>query len=228
MEFTEENEKRLAAQLRQPHGDDGIKVGEMMNQGNLNINRHTFNAVEVKANDRLLEVGPGNGFFAKDLLAKADDVTYVGCDFSELMVEQAQALNAALVAQGRATFVHAECDNMPFDDGSFDKILTVNTIYFWPNPDAALAEFSRVLAPSGMLIIGLRPEHNMKLMPFTKHGFEFWTRQRLEALFAESPFTLKEIQHNVEETSGFGGIQMVMENYVVVAVKKVKQATILY
>jgi SAM-dependent methyltransferase len=220
MDFTEKDAKMLAQQLRKPEGEMGVEVGNMMNQGNMIINQDAIKALSLEANDRLLEVGPGNGVFASQLIAAAENVTYAGCDYSSLMVDEATALNQTLIDSNQAKFVHAECDNMPFENGAFTKILTVNTIYFWADPQAVLSEFYRVLASSGRLVIGLRPEANMKAMPFTKYGFTFFTEDHLIKLFEASPFSLVEIQRNVEKTIEFAGKPMPLENFVVAAEKK--------
>jgi ubiquinone/menaquinone biosynthesis C-methylase UbiE len=217
--MTEEDFKKLAEQLRKPHGKEGVEVGKMMNPGNLAIYTDAMRALNIQDQDRLLEIGPGNGFFVKDLLSKANEVTYAGCDFSELMVEQCHEMNREFIQEGRAQFVHAECHQMPFEPEAFTKILTVNTIYFWPDPMATLNEFHRVLTPSGTLTIALRPEHKMKNIPFTKHGFAFWTEEKLYELFEASPFSLVSIEHHIEPTTGFAGRSMQMENYVVIAEK---------
>ena len=45
---------------------------------------------------------------------------------------------------------------LPLEDGSVDGVVTVNTVYFWPDLPAAFAELRRVLAPDGRLVIGIR------------------------------------------------------------------------
>lgn len=220
MEFTEEEGRQLAQQLRKPEGKMGVQIANMMNQSNLSINQDAVNALELADNDRILEVGPGNGFFAKDLIKKVKNVTYVGCDYSELMVQQAVSLNQKLVESKQVRFVHASCDQMPFENEEFTHVLTVNTIYFWPNAEAVLQEFSRVLTHGGQLVIALRPEANLKAMPFTKYGFKFWTEERLTQLFKKSPFSLIEVQINQEGHMEIEGESMPLENYIVMAEKR--------
>jgi tRNA G46 methylase TrmB len=53
------------------------------------------------ANDSILEIGMGNGNFVKDLFEINPDITYVGCDFSEKMVEESTKNNAQLIADGK-------------------------------------------------------------------------------------------------------------------------------
>lgn len=65
--MTEEQLKNIALQLRKPEGDWGIEMGEKMNVGNKFINLHTIDVLNPKANDVILEIGMGNGFFVKDI-----------------------------------------------------------------------------------------------------------------------------------------------------------------
>jgi SAM-dependent methyltransferase len=51
---------------------------------------------------------------------------------------------------------------LPFADGSFDRVLTINTVYFWPDLPTALTEVGRVLAAGGLLAIGIRDPSAMQ------------------------------------------------------------------
>ena len=77
----EYDNKTLAEQLRQPEGSLGIKVGENMNKGNRLMNLETIRQLEIAENDNILEIGMGNGYFVKDIITAATNVTYTGCDF---------------------------------------------------------------------------------------------------------------------------------------------------
>ncbi|GAB3640342.1 hypothetical protein GCM10027423_09780 [Spirosoma arcticum] len=63
---------------------------------------------------------------------------------------------------------------MPFADGTFTKAFAVNVIYFWEDPAAELAQLHRVLAPSGMLLLVIRPKSIMENLPFVQHGFHLF------------------------------------------------------
>ena len=76
-----ENElKSLAVQLRKPEGSLGIEVGRMMNKRNKLMNLATIDQLEIQPNDKILEIGMGNGFFVKYILKKDETVRYIGCD----------------------------------------------------------------------------------------------------------------------------------------------------
>lgn len=179
----------LAAQLRQPHGELGLNVGRAMNKSNLALNEEGLRLLAVPDTPfALLELGMGNGGLVPDWLARYPGLSYTGVDFSPLMVEQALAINAEAVTAGWARFLLGEAHALPVESAAFDAVFTANTIYFWPDPQAVLREFCRVLKPGGVLLMALRSEETMKALPFTEHGFTRYSRARLEALMAASPF----------------------------------------
>lgn len=57
-----------------------------------------------------------------------------GVDYSQTMVEQARKRNKSLIEQGHVEIKQGEVSQIPFDDQCFDKLFTVNTLYFWPKP----------------------------------------------------------------------------------------------
>lgn len=185
----EEFLRAVASQLRRPDGDMGKEVGRRMNDGNLLINRYAINALTLDRGANVLEIGMGNGYFASDILALADAVSYTGCDHSSLMVAEAEALNQELVANGRARFANAAAENLPFAAASFDAVLSVNTVYFW-EIDRALANIRRVLKPTGQLTLALRPQRVMETYAIAKHGFQLFSAERLTNCLREAGFTL--------------------------------------
>ena len=166
--------EHLAAQLRCPNGDKAIDVGISMNKANYNLNRACINLLALKDEHSILEIGPGNGAFVEEILAEANDLSYVGVDLSAELVAQAHILNAPLVRQGRVKFECADARDLPFKAAQFDKILTVHTLYFWQSPQQYLVEIRRVLKPSGTFCIAFGNREFMKNLPFVEYGFELY------------------------------------------------------
>jgi SAM-dependent methyltransferase len=185
----------LAAQLRKPEGEFGKTVAVNMNTSNSAINLHTIQLLQVMAYDTVLEIGMSNGFFCKDVLARHASVTYAGCDFSELMVAEAIALNKEMVENGRACFALADATALPYANNSFSKLFTVNTIYFWEQPLQPLAEIYRVLEPGGVAIISLRTRESMLQMPFVEYGFHLLEEDDLLPLLGDTGFTSIKMIH---------------------------------
>jgi len=115
----------------------------------------TLNLLEIEPTDAVLEVGFGAGQGIKLATEKASEGRVMGIDLSEMMVRVATRRNAQAVKAGRVALAQGTMTALPFEDQSFDKVMTIHTFYFWSEPARALSELYRVLKPGGRLIITL-------------------------------------------------------------------------
>lgn len=76
-----------------------------------------------------------------------------GVDYSGVSVEETGKLNEAFVKEGKLTVLEASVEKLPFKDDTFDKIITVESFYFWPDPQANLKEVHRVLKKGGTFLL---------------------------------------------------------------------------
>jgi len=218
--MTEEQKfKNQAAQLRKPEGEDGIKTAEFMSTGNKYIIHDTFKALDAETGDNILEIGMGNGFYVEEILEKSESINYTGCDYSELMVRESKKLNTDWISKGRARFIHSNIKSLPFENDVFNKVFTINTIYFWDDEIAALNEIKRIMQPLGKFIIGFRPKHQTEKYPFTKYGFNQFSKQDVGKLLSDNGFSILNIFENQEPDLDLNGQIMKMENVVAVACK---------
>ncbi len=206
--MNEEESKQLAEQLRQPSGTMGIEVGIRMNHGNQYMNKNTINALNLHSGNHVVEIGMGNGHFVQDIFNTYGDITYSGCDFSELMVQESIKGNSTWISDKKATFHHTIANQLPFEDNSIDVIFTINTLYFWENPSAILNEFKRVLKSSGRLFITIRPKSYMEHMAFTKYGFTMYNTDDVKALLESNGFSVNNIQEYFDPPFVFEGIEV--------------------
>jgi ubiquinone/menaquinone biosynthesis C-methylase UbiE len=198
----------LAAQLRKPDGEHGAEVGRQMNEGNAIINRLTIAQLPLQDGFKILELGMGNGYFVGELMHKANDIHYTGCDYSPLMVQHATEMNRQFVEAGSASFHQASADKLPFDDNSFDAIFGINILYFWDTPATELNEIKRVLKPSGTLTIAIRPKSSMDGMPFTQFGFTKYSKESITQLLEYNGYTINRLTEQEEPGMEFNGITM--------------------
>ena len=97
---------------------------------------------------RVLEVGTGPGFFAILLCELGYDVTAI--DLTPAMLKEAKK-NAGAMA-GSIRFMEMNAEALKFEDASFDVVISRNLTWNLPHPDAAYAEWARVLRPGGLLL----------------------------------------------------------------------------
>lgn len=213
----EETYKMIASQLRKPTGNDGLETGVRMNTGNKFINLYTIEAMDIQPNDHILEIGMGNGYFVKDILAKHDSVRYAGLDFSEDMVSESIKMNQKSVEEGKTTFTPGDGSDMPFADNSFDKIFTINTIYFWEDQTKVFQEFKRVLKNDGQIYISVRPKSTMEKYPFVKYGFNVFSKDDLCQLIEQNKFKVTEVIEKEEPLMDKYGQSIAAETLIIIA-----------
>ncbi len=209
----------LASQLRQPHGKMGIEVAARMNEGNAFMNRFAIEQLKLTGNETLLEIGPGNGFFAKELLNNYINLYYRGVDYSDLMIVEAHKMIKGFIEEGRASLHHSEIKNLPFPDETCDKILGVNVIYFWDKPEVELKELGRVLRPDGRIVLGMRSLETMKQLSVTKYNFNLYSKENISTFVEKAGLTLKEIVSTPEIITDMKGEKMDTETWAVVIEK---------
>ena len=107
--------------------------------------------LELQPADDLLDVGCGS---AGLLVDHAAHVRYVaGIDASELQVSMARERLADRIGSGTAEIVLADAGALPWDEGRFSVVTSVNVLKFVPDPGQALREMYRVLRPGGRVAV---------------------------------------------------------------------------
>lgn len=212
--LTENELKELASQLSFPRGDMGVIVADNMHLSNQNMTLNTVAALEIKEGDNVLELGHGNCSHLASVFAQQHYFKYAGLEISELMHAEAVKNNGQYIASGRASFHLYNGQHIPFSDQAFNKIFTVNTLYFWKDPVSFSNELFRVIAPHGVLCIGFAWKSFMETLPFTAFGFELYDEARIKALIDRSPFVLHDLINHKETIKSRTGEEM-ERNYAV-------------
>ncbi len=216
MALSEQDIKNVAAQLACPSGEMGISVGNKMLTSNIGMIGAAINALDLEDNDTLLEIGHGIGGHIAELLEGLPILQYTGLELSELMSHEASKANAGY---SNAKFVIADATKMPFADGSFKKVMTINTIYFWKEPVLLLNEVYRVLQPGGQFAICFAQRSFMKHLPFTQYGFNLYDTDKVEELVESTQFQVADVFNHTEQVESQAG-EWVEREFTVVVLEK--------
>lgn len=110
----------------------------------------TMLASGIKGGD-VLELGPGPGYVGLELAKKLKPRSLTGCEISPAMRRFAEK-NAAEYGID-AAYVAGNVMQMPFEDSSFDSVISNGSMHEWENPIAVFSEVYRVLRPGGRYCI---------------------------------------------------------------------------
>lgn len=128
--------------------------GEEMEQHHISITEQTLALMELKPGQRVLDLGCGAGW-ASRLMARMVSGgerpgQVIGLDVADEMVRRARA-NCKNC--DNAMFVVGSAQQIPWEENFFEKILSVESFYYYADQERALAELFRVMAPRGELYI---------------------------------------------------------------------------
>lgn len=186
----EKSLKQLAEQLRKPSGEKGLEIAKMMSDTNLDMTLHSVKRLQLKKGNSILEIGHGEATHVKEVFKLEKEITYTGLDISELMHQKAQENNLDFIKQKKAFFYKYDGVAIPFSNYFFDRIFTVNTIYFWQNPSFFIQDLYRILKPKGILNITYGEKNFMKQLPFTQYGFTLYNLEDIQELIKHASFKM--------------------------------------
>ncbi len=193
--------------------------GEEMENHHISITQQTLALMKLKPGQRVLDLGCGAGWASRLLAqmvgggentgpgspgrpgsAEWGGGQVVGLDVSDEMIRRARATSTGF---DNVLFVVGSAQQIPWQDGFFDKVLSVESFYYYGDQGGALDEVSRVMAPGGELyiLINLYKDNHYSLrwveelnVPvqvkseqeylglFRKHGFEEVHAERIPDL----------------------------------------------
>ena len=151
------------------------------------MNRAALGLLDLQPGERLLEIGFGGG----DLLGlalKNGVQEVVGIEISDALLAHARRRFKHEVETGRLRLLAASAEALPPDLGGFEKVASVNTVYFWSRPGDVLAGFARALRPGGRLVLAFQTPESVRRWPGHVHGFHVYGAEEIAALMAAAGF----------------------------------------
>jgi SAM-dependent methyltransferase len=124
--------------------------GERMARGHRPATEQAIALLDVAEGHRALDLGCGIGWAVRLMAARCAAGEAVGIDVSDKMIERARA---SADNPSNVRFEVATAERLPFDDAYFDRVISVESLYYYDDPKAALAEVARVTKPGGRLAV---------------------------------------------------------------------------
>jgi ubiquinone/menaquinone biosynthesis C-methylase UbiE len=145
----------------------------------------------VQADARLLDAGCGTGGLILRLRATWPAARFAGIDFMPLACELARKRCGPAVDVREASITA-----LPFEAESFDALVSADVICQVDNPEVAVAEFSRVLRPGGVVVLNV-PAY-MWMWSYHDDSCQTkrrYTRPEIAALLAGAGFRAVRVTH---------------------------------
>lgn len=175
---------------------------------NAEPNERALEALVVRPNDHVLELGFGSGSAIARLARLTPHGIVDGIDHSARMLELARRRNRDAIRSGRVRLVPGSFRSLPYPDELFDKALLVNVAYFFSEDDHEIREIHRVLKPGGRAVIYVTDRTTMGRWAFARTGhhrlFDATDLQQLMAAKGFEPVRL--IQYPLRYPIKVGGI----------------------
>lgn len=117
-----------------------------MQEGHGDVVAQVIESLEVKPGQQILDLGCGNGWATRLLAKLGPGVQAIGVDVAPGMISRAEELHSYTI---RARYELSPFEKLDFKDGHFDRIFSMEALYYATDLEAALSEAFRVLKPGG-------------------------------------------------------------------------------
>jgi ubiquinone/menaquinone biosynthesis C-methylase UbiE len=178
------------------------------------VGQRSMEALDLRAGERVLDVGCGTGVFLPAVAAVVGSGgRVVGLDHSEAFLREARARVADQGLEAVVSLVSADAQRLPFDDDSFDAAHTERVLMHLEDPDGAIRELRRVVRPGGRVVCAEihargaamdHPDHELieRLTQAASHMRNPWMGLELRRRFVSAGLEDVRVQAviNVEET----------------------------
>ena len=178
------------SQFGKPTGLFGRILARGMAWGHKDFYKNTAKVLNLKDEDKYLEIGFGSGLFIKKYASHAARIA--GLDYSEEMVNLASDINKDLIKSGKAEFKQGNASSLPWKNDEFSAVVGIETFFFWNEPLMSLKEVYRVLAPGGRVVIEMAYNKEDGL-DHTKHvkemNLKLYTANEMTKMLNEAGFS---------------------------------------
>jgi SAM-dependent methyltransferase len=180
----------IASQFKKPTGLFGMFTSNLMIKGNKSSYDNLIKDLNIKANDKILEIGYGPGIGINLIAETCQSCIIHGIDFSKLMYRRATELNRKYIDDKRAKLLFGDFLTTNIGTYDYDKIFCLNVVYFWDDLQPPFEKIKSLLKKGGVFCFYMAHKDFLikKKSPdeiFNKYSIEEITDALKQAGFSE-------------------------------------------
>ena len=181
--------KKFLSNCKKPKGKFGKMIVSAMNKGHAPLALLAFEVCPLKDGESVLDVGCGGGGNLVRILERCPKSRADGIDYSEESV--ACSRKATKKYADRCSILCGDAMRLPYRDETYDRAVSFESIYFWPDPVQGLKEMRRVLKKGGKVILASEMTDPEKGKFWAKRceGMTIYTAEELAAFLKKAGFS---------------------------------------
>ncbi|MGB5847757.1 MAG: methyltransferase domain-containing protein [Ignavibacteriaceae bacterium] len=164
-------------------------MSTIFDKGNEDLNSFVYELMSVQPDDQILEIGYGTGKLIDKMVQQINSGCIVGVDFSDTMISIAKKKNRKNVDKGKVKLLGGNFDEMKFENEYFTKVCSVNTLYFWPNPEHTARKITNILKPKGKLVLAFEDIEQLEQRNLSSDIFHLYSKDAVQDLLIAAGFS---------------------------------------
>lgn len=190
----------ISSQFKNPNGPMGKVITLIQNIVNSSMYKYTVRLVSVKQNDKVLDIGYGNGYLLKKIYDKVPADLY-GIDISDDAKSMAIKKNKKAASANKLHLEVGDCCDLPYSNEMFATITTINTVYFWSDTVKGLTEIRRCLKPGCTFYNVMFTREYLDTIEYTKVGYKKFDKSEMIEYGKQAGFANVEIREIAKNKS---------------------------
>lgn len=190
--------KFMARQYGRPSGTFGrLITAPLLNRANEQSNQRVFQMLQVEDDQTVLEIGFGGGQLLSMMMQDGTSAQLHGVEVSAAMIKRARRQFGKDKRNRPPTLESGRADAIPYPADHFDRVCSVNTVYFWADLVSSVTEIARVTNPEGVVVLGFGSAASLRAAGYEAQGFILYTPDDVISALTSNGFELD--QHQIIE-----------------------------
>jgi ubiquinone/menaquinone biosynthesis C-methylase UbiE len=180
----------FSKQARKPSGLFGrLVMSNIFDFGNNYLNQFVNDLLSPQNGESILDIGCGTGKLIYTMASQTSDGKFEGIDFSEAMISIAQKRNRESIQNGQVKILKGNFDELPLQNEYYDKVCSINTIYFWSKPEYTAQKIASITTPGGFFVAGFEDMQQLEQRNLDSDVFKIYSTEEAKNLFVEAGFS---------------------------------------